>query len=112
VIAEAGIGWVPYLLYRMDHEYEKAFRHSVKLSGKPSELFHRQMFVTFQEDDIGLKLLDDLGEDNVIWASDYPHFDAIWPNSRKYIDEHMGFLNSTARKKVTCDNAVRLYNLT
>ena len=111
VIAEAGIGWVPYLLARMDHEYDKAFRHSVKLSGKPSELFHRQMFVTFQEDDIGLKLLDDLGENNVIWASDYPHFDAIWPNSRKYIDEHMGSLSPTARKKVTCDNAVRLYNL-
>jgi len=111
VIAEAGIGWVPYLLYRMDHEYDKAFRHSLKLSGKPSELFHRQMFVTFQEDDIGLKLLDDLGEDNVIWASDYPHFDAIWPHSHKYIDEHMGFLSAATRKKVTCDNAVRLYNL-
>ena len=111
VIAEAGIGWVPYLLDRMDHEYDKAFRHSVKLSGKPSELFHRQMFVTFQEDDIGLKLLDHLGEDNVIWASDYPHFDAIWPHSRKYIDEHMGFLSPAARRKVTCDNAVKLYNL-
>jgi uncharacterized protein len=74
-------------------------------------LFHRQMFVTFQEDDIGLKLLDDLGEDNVIWASDYPHFDAIWPHSHKYIDEHMGSLSAATRKKVTCDNAVRLYNL-
>jgi predicted TIM-barrel fold metal-dependent hydrolase len=112
VIAEGGIGWVPYLLNRMDHEYDKAFRHSVKLSAKPSELFRRQMFVTFQEDDIGLKLLDDLGEDNVIWASDYPHFDAIWPNSRKYIDEHMSFLSPAVRRKITCDNAMRLYNLT
>ena len=51
------------------------------------------------------------GEDNVIWAWDYPHFDAIWPNSRKYIDEHMGFLSPAARRKVTCDNAVTLYNL-
>jgi len=111
VLAEAGIGWVPYLLWRMDHEYDKQLHHVVQLSAKPSELFHRQIWVTFEEDDIGLKLLSDLGEDNVIWASDYPHPDSTWPHSHKYIDEHMGFLSPSVRKKLTCDNTVRLYNL-
>ena len=111
VLAEAGIGWVPYLLWRMDHEYDKQLHHVVKLSAKPSELFHRQIWVTFEEDDIGLKLLSDLGEDNVIWASDYPHPDSTWPHSHRYIDEHMGFLSPSVRKKLTCDNTVRLYNL-
>lgn len=111
VLAEAGIGWVPYLLWRMDHEYDKQLHHLVKLSAKPSELFRRQIWVTFEEDDIGLKLLSDLGEDNVIWASDYPHPDSTWPHSRVYVDQHMSFLPESVRKKITCDNAVRLYNL-
>ena len=111
VLAEAGIGWVPYLLWRMDHEYDKQLHHMVHLSLKPSELFRRQIWVSFEEDDIGLKLLSELGEDKVLWASDYPHPDSTWPYSRKYIDEHMASLSPQVRKKLTCDNTVRLYNL-
>lgn len=111
VLAEAGIGWVPYLLWRMDHEFEKQLRTLTSVKTKPSELFWRQMWVTFEEDDIGLKLLSDLGEDNVIWASDYPHPDSTWPHSRRYVEEHMTSLSPGVRKKLTCDNTVRLYNL-
>jgi predicted TIM-barrel fold metal-dependent hydrolase len=111
VLAEAGIGWVPYLLWRMDHEFDKQLSSLVSIKTKPSELFHRQIWVTFEEDDIGLKLLADLGEDKVIWASDYPHPDSTWPHSHKNIDEHMQSLSPTVKKKITCDNTVRLYNL-
>ena len=60
---------------------------------------------------LGHFALSDLGEDKVIWASDYPHPDSTWPHSHKYIDEHMTSLTPTVRKKLTCDNTVRLYNL-
>jgi predicted TIM-barrel fold metal-dependent hydrolase len=83
----------------------------VSIKTKPSELFRRQVWVTFEEDDIGLKLLPDLGEDKVIWVPDYPHPDSTWPYSRKYIAEHMTALSPAVKKKLTCDNTVRLYNL-
>ncbi len=111
ILAESGLGWVPYLLGRMDHEHEKLFKNTVKLSAKPSELFRRHIWVSFEEDDVGLKLIPDIGEDNVIWASDYPHPDSTWPNSRKYVEEHMKGLSPAVIKKITCDNTVRLYNL-
>src|SRR5579875_113164 len=111
ILAEAGLGWIPYLLWRMDHEYDKLFRNTVKLSAKPSELFRRHVYVSFEEDDLGLKLIPEIGEDNVVWASDYPHPDSTWPHSRKYVDEHMKGLSPAVIKKITCDNTVRLYNL-
>ncbi|HKD65242.1 MAG TPA: amidohydrolase family protein [Candidatus Binataceae bacterium] len=111
ILAEAGLGWVPYLLGRMDHEYEKLFRNTVKLSAKPSELFRQHVWVSFEEDDVGLKLIPEIGEDNVVWASDYPHPDSTWPNSRKYVQEHMKGLSAAVIKKITCDNTVKLYNL-
>jgi uncharacterized protein len=111
ILAEAGLGWVPYLLGRMDHEYEKLFKHNIKLSAKPSELFRQSIYVSFEEDDVGLKLIPDIGENNVVWASDYPHPDSTWPNSRKYVDEHMKGLSPAVIRKITCDNTVRLYGL-
>jgi predicted TIM-barrel fold metal-dependent hydrolase len=111
ILAEAGLGWVPYLLGRMDHEYEKLFKNTVKLSAKPSELFREHVWVSFEEDDVGIKLIPEIGEDNVVWASDYPHPDSTWPNSRKYVQEHMKSLSPAVIKKITCDNTVRLYNL-
>ena len=111
ILAEAGLGWVPYLLGRMDHEYEKLFKNTVKLSAKPSELFRQHVWVSFEEDDVGLKLIPEIGEDNVVWASDYPHPDSTWPNSRKYVEQHMNSLSPAVIKKITCDNTVRLYGL-
>ncbi len=111
ILAEARLGWIPYLLGRMDHEYDKLFRNTVKLSAKPSELFRRHIYVSFEEDDVGLKLISDIGEDNVVWASDYPHPDSTWPHSRNYVEQHMKGLSAAVIKKITCDNTVRLYNL-
>ncbi|MEK9677758.1 MAG: hypothetical protein VW169_05130 [Rhodospirillaceae bacterium] len=46
------------------------------LTIKPSELFKRQIFASFQEDDVAIALLPIMGEKNALWASDYPHPDS------------------------------------
>ena len=92
----------------MDHEFHKQLSSLVSIKTKPSELFRRQIWVTFEDDDIGLKLLSDLGEDKVIWASDYPHPDSTWPHSHKYIDEHMMSLSPTVSKTGSYFLALRL----
>jgi predicted TIM-barrel fold metal-dependent hydrolase len=71
VLGETGIGWIPYALERMDYEYENRFKdQGLSLKMKPSDYWHRQCRATFQNDCIGTKLLDDLGIENVMWASD------------------------------------------
>jgi len=54
VVAEAGLGWVAYLLDRMDREYEeKGMSRTLTLSAKPSELFRQHMYISFQEEAAG-----------------------------------------------------------
>ena len=49
ILGECGVGWLPYVLSRMDEEYEDQFRH-LGLSMKPSEYWRRQGYTTFQHE--------------------------------------------------------------
>src|SRR5207248_1975806 len=60
-------------------------------------------------DPIGVKLIDELGVDNIMWGSDFPHPDGIWPDSQEYIQKELGHLPEAVRKKIVCDNAAKLY---
>src|SRR5438876_4586245 len=107
---ESGIGWIPYALDRMDFEWEDRFR-DLGLTMKPSDYWRRQCKATFQFDRIGTKLIDDIGVETLMWGSDYPHPDGVWPESSKYIEEQLGHLPSDVKGKITCENAGRFYGL-
>jgi len=111
VLGESGIGWIPYVLDRMDYEYEGRFKGKISLKMKPSEYWRRQCRATFQNDRIGAKLLDDLGVENVMWGSDYPHADGIFPDSQEYIERQFGHLPPAIKRKITCENAGKFYGL-
>jgi predicted TIM-barrel fold metal-dependent hydrolase len=108
VIGESGIGWIPYILDHMDLEWEDQFK-DLNLTMKPSEYWHRQCYATYQSDPIGIRLLDILGEDNVMWGSDFPHPDGVWPDSQEFIDREMSGVPAATRHKLICGNAQRLY---
>jgi predicted TIM-barrel fold metal-dependent hydrolase len=78
---------------------------------RPSEYWARQMHATFQQDEVGIALLDRIGADNVLWGSDFPHPDGIWPDSQEHLARQLGHLPEGVRRKLTCDNAARLYRL-
>ena len=119
VLAETGIGWLPYMLERMDDTYRKFVdagdfwreHGGLRLTMPPSAYFRRQIWATFQTDRAGLRLLDTLGEDRVMWASDYPHSDSTWPESRQAIEENFEGVSPSARRRITCENAKALYRL-
>jgi uncharacterized protein len=106
---ESGAGWLGYALHRMDFEFEDRFRDLMKL--KPSEYWRRQCKATFQFDPISTKLIDDIGVETMMWGSDYPHTDGIWPESTKYIEEQFAGLSPEVVHKITCENAAKFYNL-
>ena len=108
VIGESGIGWIPYVLEHMDLEWEDQFQ-DLSLTMKPSDYWRRQCAATYQTDRIGIKLLDELGVENVMWGSDFPHPDGIWPDSQAFIDRELGHLPENVRRKIVCDNALTLY---
>ena len=108
VLGESGIGWIPYVLNRMDAEWEDQFK-DLELTMAPSDYWRRQCWATYQTDPIGVKLIDELGADRIMWGSDFPHPDGIWPDSREYVQKELGHLPPDVRRKVVCENAGRLY---
>jgi uncharacterized protein len=110
VMAESHIGWIPYVLDRLDMKHKEGMYNDL-ISAKPSELFKRQVWATFQDDKVGARLAQDYGPDSFCWASDYPHADGIFPDSQDFIRDTMGHLDSDLQRKLTFLNAIRLYNL-
>lgn len=113
VMAECGIGWVPYVLERMDHEYHKLAPTipDMPIHRAPTEIFREQAFVTFQDDRVGMRLIPEIGVDSVMWASDYPHPDSTFPNSMAVIAEQFAGVDEAIQQKVCRDNAARLYKI-
>ena len=111
VMGESGIGWIPYVLERMDEEYENRFKRDLPLKMKPSEYWRRQCRATFQKDLVGAKLLDEMGAETVMWGSDYPHGDCTFPDSQDFIKRQFAHLPKDIKYKVSCENAGKFYGL-
>jgi predicted TIM-barrel fold metal-dependent hydrolase len=110
VLAESGVGWLPYFLTRMDMEWE-ALRDKIDdtTAVPPSELFRRQVFATFEEEASAARYIPDLGADCCMWASDYPHTDSTFPESRRAVEEVLGSLSPADLRKITVTNCAGLY---
>lgn len=69
------------------------------------------MWVTFQDDRIGLEILDWFGADKVMWACDYPHPDSTFPESVAVVDRLTAHLSPDVRRRLLRENAAALYGL-
>jgi predicted TIM-barrel fold metal-dependent hydrolase len=110
VLAESGLGWLPYFLARMDAEW-RALKDQLDEapSVPPSELFRRHVMATFEEDELAAGAVPVIGAGSCMWASDYPHTDSTFPHSRHAVDETLGPLAATDRHMITATNCARLY---
>jgi predicted TIM-barrel fold metal-dependent hydrolase len=113
VSAENDTGWLPHFMYRLDHGYNKYWANAGirKLQMTPSDYIRRQVYATFQDDPIGPATWSFFGEDNYMWASDFPHGDCTWPNSRNVIATDFSGVPEKVTSKIVFDNAVKLYGL-
>ena len=99
-------------MYRMDHCYEKYRAMWEKpLEAPPSEYIRRQVWATFQDDPIGPATHEVFGADNYMWASDFPHSDSTFPDSRKWIEKNFAGVPDTVRQRIVFQNAANLYDV-
>lgn len=112
-LLEAGCGWVPYWLWRLD---EVAWRHmrgevAEHVPRKPSEYFRRQCFVSIEPGEPYLpELIGFLGADNLLFGSDFPHLD----HGGEELEEALalrGRLPEDVLRKLLWDNPARFYGL-
>jgi predicted TIM-barrel fold metal-dependent hydrolase len=113
VSVESGVGWIPFILEALDYEMsENAPKELDKLSMLPSEYFKRQLYATFWFEKNNVPaLIASVGEDNVLFETDFPHPTCLYPKPLDTVAEKMSTLTPAVQRKVLGENAAKLYRL-
>lgn len=106
VCGEFDIGWVGHVFQRLQ---EADPRLGLKLA--PGEYLERNVWFTFEDDRAGVLTTPLFGENNFLWASDYPHLATTWPNSEAFLDRQFQGISDEVRHKITWQNVIDLYQL-
>ena len=118
---ESGIGWIPFALEALDWQWRNCGVHKEHPEYEllPSEYFRRQIYGCFWfERDSALSALEQVGADNVLYETDYPHPTSMSPGPAsdaqrpdEYLREVFSGLDRDSMRKVLHDNAARIYHL-
>ena len=110
---ESGTGWLPYWLARLD-EHREWMHHTecAGLSLSASEYFARQCVISSDpEDALATSVIRQVGADHVIWASDFPHPDATFPDAVDEFLAGVAELDTASRRAVLWETPLRFYGL-
>ncbi|MEU2000766.1 amidohydrolase family protein [Rhodococcus sp. NPDC019627] len=125
-LSEGEIGWMPYFLERAEQVLDKQrywVQRGAKFSGHAGsdldldaldvrEVFRKHIFGCFIDDVHGIASLGEIGEDNIMCETDYPHSDSTWPNCISVVKSRIGHLAPELQYKILRGNAERLYRFT
>jgi len=59
----------------------------------------------------GIRLRESIGVERIMWSSDFPHLDSSWPESRRFLDKHLGEVPPDEARLIVAGNCARLYHL-
>jgi uncharacterized protein len=112
VCVEADAGWAPHFMYRMDHAYARHRKWlTANIAKPPSEYFREHIYMTFQDDWVAFRNVDQVNWHRLCWANDFPHSDSTWPWSQQLLDEQTVQLTDEQTRAILCDNAAELYGI-
>jgi predicted TIM-barrel fold metal-dependent hydrolase len=141
-LSENGIGWIPAVLQAADNlavmtrervthaadpENDPQLTEEARAMAKasldaralraqdaplPSEIFRAHVYGCFINDAVGLKLVDDIGIDNVMIETDFPHTSTCYPYSMPTAQRSLAHLDAEDRSKVLRGNAERVFEFT
>ena len=112
-IVEFELSWVPNVLSAMDYTYRERHEEAIyrfKSDMRPSDFFHKNVVLSFQEDAVGIRLRDVIGVDNMMWGSDYPHSESTFPQSQKILAEILAGVPEDEQAKIVGANTARVYH--
>lgn len=111
---EAGAGWIPYMMDRLDEDFERRGKKwAPRLKRLPSEYIKKSVYVSLESEERTLPyVLQIFGDDNIFFASDYPHERqrAQYLKDIPELEEREDIAD-TSKRKILADNALRFYRL-
>lgn len=111
---ESGTGWLPFWLHRLDEHTEWMRDSETKgLELTPSEYFARQCVISSDpEDALAGWVAGRVGADHLMWASDFPHPDAVFPGAvEAFLEEGTEGMTQEQLDTVMWDTPLRFYRL-
>jgi predicted TIM-barrel fold metal-dependent hydrolase len=108
---EAGGGWIAPWLDRMDRHFDDRVFNDSGLHTRPSELFQRNCWISFEPVEGSLEVLAEyIGPHKILWATDYPHADGFFPGAPALIANRSG-LSDASKRSILAGGAKAFYGL-
>jgi len=114
VCLESGIGWIPYMMSRLNREYSSWRSQAPLLEQMPEEYIREHFYFSTQPlgefnrpADIR-NLIELLETDQLLFSSDHPHFDFDNPES---IQGYFDHLSTDEQRMVFGENAIEAFDL-
>lgn len=113
-VSEFKINWVAGLVQHLDYSLQRGSTYDPERNlykRRPSEYFYDNIFFTFENDRAGILTCPVYGENNFMFAADYPHHVSTWPHSHETLEENCAGMPDALVRKVGRENANRVFNL-
>jgi uncharacterized protein len=109
---ESAGSWMAPWLDRMDRHFDDKDYNDSGLTLRPSDLFRRNCWISFEptEDSITAHAAN-LGPQHILWATDYPHRDGIFPGAPAMLAERLKGVSAETRHQVMAGGAMKFYGL-
>lgn len=113
VLAEFNAGWVAHWLDKVQQGWSRDYAADPSSAAPVDvlEIWKRQFYATIEDDTAALNTREMIGEETLLWGSDYPHTDSTWPCSSDVITEMFESYSPESRDKITRTNVANLYSL-
>lgn len=113
VFAEGGLSWVPTTLQDAEMVYDCYGSGDLldPIKERPTYYWQNNCYATFQNDLFGLRNLEHIGADNVMWANDYPHSEGSFGFGASSMQSVLDLTTPEEARKILGGTATELYKL-
>jgi predicted TIM-barrel fold metal-dependent hydrolase len=113
VSVESGLSWVPFVLEALEYQLDEMIPTECKhLERRPKQYFRDHFLVCFWFETFGPKhMIDEIGAENILFMTDYPHPTCLYPQSREHLAKVAAGWSPYVRRRILQDNAAELYGI-
>ena len=115
VSVESGVGWIPFVMQSLEYTFDEILsaKDRQQFELRPKEYFQRQIYASYWFEDSHLvdTFLKDMGSDNLMFETDYPHPQALYPNVQEKIEETLAHHPEDVQRKILYETASNVYGI-
>jgi predicted TIM-barrel fold metal-dependent hydrolase len=115
--AETRLGWVPFWLEHADLWYKRHLGWAEEqlgfkpLKALPSEYVRQHVYFSVQYERVAVEERKHVGVDRIMFATDFPHIECEWPNTKPLVEEIYADVPEADRRRIWAQNAVEFFKL-